>query len=113
LLNKLVLLVSLQGHYLDHCSDVEVSSGDDDASKTDDLAVGPIAPAGDEAEGEGISLAEPITLGSIRSNTSVQADPSIADRAISSTPSTSRQKRKRPPPPPSPNVNNESLRHIR
>jgi hypothetical protein len=81
--------VSLQGLYPDRHTDVEVSSGGDDASKTDALAAEPRVLAGDEPEGEGISSVEPIAPGSIRSNTLVQADPSVADQVISSTPSTS------------------------
>jgi hypothetical protein len=69
--------VSLQGLYPNHHTDVEVTSGDDDASKTDALAVELRAPASVEAESEGISLAEPIAPGLIRSNTPVQADPSL------------------------------------
>jgi hypothetical protein len=68
---------------------VEVSSGDDDASKIDASATEPKAPAGDEDEGEGVSSAEPIAPSLISSNTPVQADPSVADRVISSTPSAS------------------------
>jgi hypothetical protein len=98
LLNKHVLLVSLPGLYPNRHTDVEVSSGDDDASKTDTLAIELRAPASDEAEGEGKSLAESMAPGPIKYNTSAQADPSIADRVISSTPSAGGQKRKRPPP---------------
>jgi hypothetical protein len=98
LLNKHVLLVTLQGLYPDRHTDVEASSGDDDASKTDTLAAGPRAPTSNEAEGEGISSAKPIATGPIRSNTLAQADPSIADRVISSTPSAGGQKWKHPPP---------------
>jgi hypothetical protein len=36
---------------------------------------------GDDAEGEGASLVEPITPSPIGSNVSVQIDPSTADRA--------------------------------
>jgi hypothetical protein len=89
LLNKLVLLVNLQGLYPDRHTDVELSSGDDDASKIDALVVEPKAPAGDDANGEGISSAEPIVLGLISSNTPTQADPSVADRVVSSAPSAS------------------------
>jgi hypothetical protein len=74
---------------------VEVSSGDDDVSKIDALAAKLRVLADNEAECEGISLAEPIAPGPIRSNTSVQADPS--DRVLSSTPSAGGQKRKCPP----------------
>jgi hypothetical protein len=88
LLNKHVLLVNLQGLYPDRHTDVDVSSGDDDASKIDALAAEPRVPAGDEAKGEGISSAKPITLGPISSNTLTQADPSVADQVISSAPST-------------------------
>jgi hypothetical protein len=87
LLNKHVLLVNLQGLYPDRHIDVDVSSGDDDASKIDALAAELRVPAGDEAKGEGVSSAEPITLGPISSNTSAQVDPSVADRVVSSAPS--------------------------
>jgi hypothetical protein len=87
LLNKPVLLVNLQGLYPDRHIDVEVSSGDDHVSKIDASTAELRAPAGDEPEGEGIYSTEPITPGPIRSNTSVQADPSVADRVISSIPS--------------------------
>jgi hypothetical protein len=62
LLNKPVLLVNLQGLYLDHHTDVEVSSGDDDVSKIDALAAKLRVLADNEAEGEGISLAKPMLL---------------------------------------------------
>jgi hypothetical protein len=65
-----------------------MSSGDDDASKIDALAAELRAPAGDEAEGEGISSAEPIALGPISSNTPAQANSSVADQEVSSAPST-------------------------
>jgi hypothetical protein len=98
LLNKPVLLVNLQGLYPDRHTDVEVSSGDDDASMIDALAAKPRAPASDEVDGEGISSAEPIAPDPISSNMPAQADPSIADRVISSAPSARGQKRKCPPP---------------
>jgi hypothetical protein len=98
LLNKPVLLVSLQGLYPDHHTDVEVSSGDNDVPKVDALDVEPRALAGDEADGEGISSAEPIAPSPIRSGTPVQADHSIVDQVISITPSVGRQKQKHPPP---------------
>jgi hypothetical protein len=97
LLNKPVLLVTLQGLYPNRHTNVEVSSGDDDASKTNALVVEPRAPAGDEAKDEGISSTEPITPGPIRSNTLAQTDPSVADRVVSSTPSAGGQKQKCPP----------------
>ena len=84
--------MNLYGIYRDRYTDVEVSSGDDDASKIDALAAEPRVAAGDEADGEGISSAEPIDPGPIRSNTPVHADPFIADPVISSTPSTDGQK---------------------
>jgi hypothetical protein len=87
LLNKPVLLVSLQGLYPDRHTDVEVSSGGDDASMIDALAAKPRAPASDEVDGEGISSAEPIAPDPISSNMPAQADPSIADQVISSAPS--------------------------
>jgi hypothetical protein len=98
LLNKPVLLVNLQGLYPDRHTDVEVSSGDDDASKIDTLAVELRPPAGNEAQGEGIYSIESIAPGPIRSNMLAQADPSIANWVISRTPSTSGQNQKRPPP---------------
>jgi hypothetical protein len=57
-------------------------------------------PASDEAEGEGISSAEPIALDPISSNMSTQAHPSVADRVISSAPSAGGQKWKHPLPVP-------------
>jgi hypothetical protein len=84
LLNKPVLLVNLQGLYVDRHTDVEVSSGDDDAPKVDALAAKPRVPAGDEADGEGISSAEPIAPGPISFNTLAQPNPSVADRVASS-----------------------------
>jgi hypothetical protein len=92
LLNKPILLVNLQGLYPDRHTDVEVSSGDDDASKIDALAAEPRAPAGDEAKGEGISSAEPIAPGPISCNTLAQANHSIVDWVVSSAPSASGQK---------------------
>jgi hypothetical protein len=89
--------VNLLGHYPNRHTDVEVSSGNDDASKIDALVVELKAPAGDEAEGEGVSSAELIAPGLISSNTSAQADPSVVDRVISSAPFAGRQKRKCPP----------------
>jgi hypothetical protein len=86
LLNKPVLLVNLQGLYADCHTDVELSSGNDDASKIDALAAELRAPASNEAEGEGISSAEPIAPGLIISNMLAQADPSIADRVVSNAP---------------------------
>jgi hypothetical protein len=77
---------------------VELSSGDDDASKIDALAAEPRVAAGDEADGEGISLAEPIIPSLISSNMPAQDDPSVADRVISSAPSASEQKWKCLPP---------------
>jgi hypothetical protein len=59
------------------------------------LTAKPRAPVGDEVEGEGISLAEPIAPGPINSNTPTQADPSVVDRVASSAPSVGGQKRKR------------------
>jgi hypothetical protein len=91
LLNKHVLLVNLQGLYPDHHTYVEVSSGDDDVLKIDASAADPRVPTGDEAEGEGISSVESIASGPIRSNTSAQADSSVANRVISSTPSAGKQ----------------------
>jgi hypothetical protein len=46
------------------------------------------ASASDEADGEGISLAEPIVPGLISSNTPAQANPFVADRVILGAPST-------------------------
>jgi hypothetical protein len=96
LLDKLVLLVNLQGLYPDRHTDVEVSSGDDDASKIDSLAADPKVPAGDEAEGEGVSSAEPIAPSLISSNKSVQIVPSVANQVIPSAPSTGGKKQKHP-----------------
>jgi hypothetical protein len=88
LLNKHVLLVNIHGLYSDRHTDVELSSGDDDASKIDALATELGASASDEADGEGISLAEPIVPGLISSNTPAQANPFVADRVILGAPST-------------------------
>jgi hypothetical protein len=98
LLNKLILLVNLQEHYPDRHTNVELSSGDDDVSKIDAMVAEPRALAGYEADGEEISLAEPIIPSPIISNTPAQVDPSVADRGISSAPSTGGQKWKCPPP---------------
>jgi hypothetical protein len=48
-----------------------VLSGDDDVSKIDASTANLKAPDGDDAEGEGESLVEPIAPGLISSNTSV------------------------------------------
>jgi hypothetical protein len=112
LLNKPVLLVNLHGLYSDCHTDVEVSSGDDDASKIDALAVESRAPADDEADVEGISSVEPIVPGLISSYTPVHADPSVVDRVISSAPSTGRQKRKHPPPIPKCKTTKSSVDHV-
>jgi hypothetical protein len=112
LLNKPVLLVSLQGLYLNRHIDVEVSSGDDHAPKVDASAAEPRASASDEADGEGISSAEPIDPGPIRSNTPVHADPFIADPVISSTPSTDGQKQKCPPLVPKCKLTNSSANQV-
>jgi hypothetical protein len=92
--------VNLQGLYPNRHTDVELSSGDDDASMIDDVTTEPRALVCDEADSEGVSSAQPIAPGPISSHTLVQADPSIADRVISSAPSVGGQKRKHPPPVP-------------
>jgi hypothetical protein len=90
---------------------VELSSGDDDVSKIDALATEPRAPISDEVDGEGTSLDELIIPGLISSNRLAQTDPPVADRVISSAPSTGEQKWKHPPPAPS--ANQQSLWQIR
>jgi hypothetical protein len=72
-------------------------SDDDDASKIDASTANLKAPDGDDAEGEGASSVETIAPGPIRSSASVQTDPSTADRAAPSAPSTGGHKQKRPP----------------
>jgi hypothetical protein len=74
-----------------------VLSGDDDAPKIDASAANLHAPDGDDAEGEGASLVEPIAPDPISSNTSVQIDPSAGDRAALGAPSTSGHEQKRLP----------------
>jgi hypothetical protein len=100
LLNNTCFTCESSGALPYHHTIVEVSSDDDDAPKVDALAVEPRAPADDETDGEGVSLAEPITLGPISSNMSAQANPSIADQVASSAPSAGGQKQKCPPPVP-------------
>jgi hypothetical protein len=58
---------------------VEVSSGEDDASKVDTLPAKQKVPDGDDAEGEGVSSAEPIAPALISSSVLKQAKPSTAD----------------------------------
>jgi hypothetical protein len=74
-----------------------VLSGDDDASKIDASTANLKAPDGDDAEGEGESLVEPIAPGLISSNTPVQTDPSSTDRAALSAPFAGGNKQKHPP----------------
>jgi hypothetical protein len=74
--------------------DVEVSSGEDDVSKTDASADKTKAPDGNDAEDRGVSSAEPIAPNPIRSNTTEQADSSIFDRAASIVPPASGRGRK-------------------
>jgi hypothetical protein len=76
--------------------DVEVSSGEDNVSKTDDSADKRKAPDGDDAEDRGASSAEPIASNLIRSDAPEQANSSIADPAASIVPPTSERGRKRP-----------------
>jgi hypothetical protein len=78
--------VNLQGLYPNRHTDVELSSGDDDASMIDDVTTEPRALVCDEADSEGVSSAQPIAPGPISSHTLVQADPSIADQVVSSAP---------------------------
>jgi hypothetical protein len=111
LLNKPILLVNLQGLYPDRHTDVELSSGDDDASKIDAVTIEPRAPAGDKADSEGVSSDEPITPGPISSHTLVQADHFVANQVISSAPSAGGQKWNHPSP--IPKHNSTSLRQIR
>jgi hypothetical protein len=68
----LINLISLwtQGIYPDPHTDVEVSNGEDNALKPDALDGKEKAPAGDDAEDGGVTLAEPISPNLIRSNTS-------------------------------------------
>jgi hypothetical protein len=73
-----------------------VSSGEDNAPKPDALTDKEKAPIGDDAEDGGASSAEPITPNPIRSDAPEQANSSIADRAASIVPPTSRHGRKRP-----------------
>jgi hypothetical protein len=54
--------------------------------------------AGDKAEGEGVSSAEPIAPSLVSSNMLAQVNPSVADRVISSAPSAGGQKWKHPTP---------------
>jgi hypothetical protein len=79
---------------------VEVSSGEDDASKVDTLPAKQKVPDGDDAEGEGVSSAEPIAPALISSSVSKQAKPSTADQIDIVAPSTGGQKWKHPPPNP-------------
>jgi hypothetical protein len=72
-------------------------SGDDDAPKIDASAANLHALDGDDAEGEGASLVEPIASVPIGPNTPVQTDPSAVDRAAIRVPSAGGHKRKRPP----------------
>jgi hypothetical protein len=69
---------------------VELSSGDNDRTSK--------APAGDDAEGQGASSAEPIATNQIISSVLEQAKPSAGDRVYMATPSTGGQKQKRLPP---------------
>jgi hypothetical protein len=63
-----------------------VLSGDDDSSKIDASTAKLNAPDADDDEGEGASSVELIAPGPISSNTSVQTDPSAADRATLGAP---------------------------
>jgi hypothetical protein len=100
LINNLVLLVSLQGLYPDPHTDVEVLSGDDDASKIDASTANLKAPNGDDAKGEGASSMELVAPGPISSNAPAQAVPSVADWVALSVPSAGGQKQKLLPPVP-------------
>jgi hypothetical protein len=90
-------LFMILGVYSDPHTDVEVLSGDDDDPQIDALTANLQAPDGDDAEGEGVSLVEPITPGLIGPNAPVQTDPFTADRAALGAPSAGGHKRKRPP----------------
>jgi hypothetical protein len=98
LLLSLINLFRLQtqGLYPKVHIDVEVSSGEDDVPKTNASADKKKALDGDDAEDGGASSAEPITPNPIRSDAPEQANSSIADRAASIVPPTSRHGRKRP-----------------
>jgi hypothetical protein len=87
-----------QGRYPDPHTDVEVSSGDDDAPKMDTSPTKQKEHVGDDAEG--VSLDDSIAPGPISSNTSDQAELFVADRVASGAPSTGGHKRKHPPPVP-------------
>jgi hypothetical protein len=69
-------------------------SGDNDASKIDASTANLKMPDGDNAEGEGTSLVESISRGSIGSTAPVQTDPSAANRAAPGAPSAREHKQK-------------------
>jgi hypothetical protein len=73
-----------------------VLSGDDDPQINASTAK-LHAPDGDDAEGEGVSLVEPIAPAPIGSNASVQTDHSATNRATFGAPSAGGHKWKRPP----------------
>jgi hypothetical protein len=52
-------------------------------------------PAGDDVEGHGIPLTEPITSNPIRSNMAALVRPPVADQSVSAAPLSGGQKRKR------------------
>jgi hypothetical protein len=73
-----------------------VLSGDNNASKIDASTANLKAPDGDNAEGEGASLVESISRGSIGSTALVQTDPFAGNRAAPGAPSAREHKQKCP-----------------
>jgi hypothetical protein len=77
---------------------VEVSTGEDEAPKTHTLAGKHKVLAGDDAEGEGVSSAEPIAPIPIRSDAPEQADHYVTDQVTLVVPPTGGRGCKRPLP---------------
>jgi hypothetical protein len=73
-----VYYLQTQGLYPKIHIDVEVSSGEDNVSKTDALTYKRKAPDGDDVEDGGASSAKPIAPNSIRFDELKQTHPSVA-----------------------------------
>ena len=85
-MNDCLILSFEQDLYPPHQVDVDLSDSTGDEQKQ---------PAGDDVEGRGVPLAEPITSNPIGSDTAALVRPPVADPSISAAPLGGGQKRKR------------------